>query len=105
MNYFSPDSGMIEHPKWKIQEPVAGRPYAKDEISGVLVPGLAFTTSGIRMGRGQGFYDRYLAGFKGQKVGVCFEVQIFSHLPTEAYDQKVDFILTEKRFIRASEGE
>ena len=43
----------------------------KQQISMILVPGLAFDTKGFRLGRGKGFYDRYLQGFDGVTVGVC----------------------------------
>lgn len=66
----------------------------------LLVPGLSFSLKGERLGRGKGFYDRYLERFKGIKVGICYECQICKELPTEAHDQKVNFIITEKNIYR-----
>lgn len=66
----------------------------------LLVPGLGFSLKGERLGRGKGFYDRYLESFKGIKVGICYECQISTELPTEAHDQKVNFIITEKNIYR-----
>jgi 5-formyltetrahydrofolate cyclo-ligase len=106
MEFYSADSGVVAHPRWKTSEPKGvGLLFSPSEIQGLLIPGLGFSLDGVRLGRGKGFYDRYLSKFRGQRVGVCFESQIFSQLPVEAHDEKVDFILTEKRFIRVSEDE
>lgn len=66
----------------------------------VLVPGLSFTLKGERLGRGKGFYDRYLKDFNGVKVGLCFECQLSTELETEIHDQKMNFIITEKNIYR-----
>jgi 5-formyltetrahydrofolate cyclo-ligase len=67
------------------------------EIVAILVPGLAFTKDGRRLGRGGGYYDRYLAGLPAGtvKIGVCFAVQIVEALPTEPHDQRVNLVVTE----------
>jgi len=61
-----------------------------------LVPGLAFTQAGDRLGRGAGFYDRLLAspGFRAATIGVCFRVQLVPHLPREPHDCRVARVLT-----------
>ena len=66
----------------------------------LIVPGLSFTPKGKRLGRGGGFYDRYLESFKGTKVGICYEGQLREHLPTESHDQEVDVVITEARVMR-----
>jgi len=63
-----------------------------------LVPGLAFTTAGTRLGRGGGFYDRFLADFPGVSVGVCFSTQIVPELPREPHDQVVRMVCSEEGF-------
>lgn len=65
----------------------------------LLVPGLAFTEQGHRLGRGGGYYDRYLGSFKGTKLGICYEGQLRNKLPQESHDALVDYIVTEKRVI------
>ncbi len=61
----------------------------------VLVPGLAFTESGERLGRGGGFYDRFLEGIQNAACwGVCFRCQIVDQLPMEPHDQKVDRVFS-----------
>ena len=63
----------------------------------ILVPGLAFGENGSRLGRGKGFYDKYLEGFSGLKIGVCFSEQIVDELPMEPYDVFVDYVVTDKK--------
>ncbi len=65
-----------------------------------LVPGLAFSSSGARLGRGAGYYDRLLEPSSGLKIGVCLECQLIAELPEQQHDVKMDFIITETRIIR-----
>ena len=75
----------------------------------VLVPGLAFDREGRRLGRGGGYYDRFLAGpgragrgFAGGEgrgicaVGFCMECQLAGSVPAGEGDERVDGLLTEK---------
>ena len=60
-------------------------------LSLVIVPGLAFSPSGVRLGFGGGYYDRLLPRCAGAMViGVCFDVQIVESLPSEPHDHPVD---------------
>jgi len=72
----------------RVREPVGGGVVAVEALDLLLVPGLAFTLGGGRLGRGGGYYDRVLAapGFGAVTVGVCFEFQILEILPLEAHD-------------------
>ena len=64
-----------------------------------LVPGLGFSKTGGRIGYGAGFYDRFLAGFSGLKVGLAFEEQVLDHLHQDAFDQGMHCIITDKRVV------
>lgn len=66
------------------------------EIELAVIPGLAFTREGSRLGYGGGYYDRYLPEVKGLKVALCREKCLYSHLPTELHDTSMDGVLTEK---------
>ena len=88
--------------KWGNLEPSVGRPVSKSDMVGIFVPGIAFSPSGDRMGRGGGFYDRFLNGFQGLRVGVCWHFQIFDSLPTDVWDQKMDKIVTDKTRIECT---
>jgi len=78
-------------------DPSISELYQINSLDACLVPGLAFDRQGTRLGRGFGFYDRALEGFKGLKVGLAFESQIFSEdLPRESFDISMDIIITEQ---------
>ena len=70
-------------------------PYAFSTPALWLVPGIAFTRTGLRLGRGGGFYDRLLEGSSGVKIGVCFDCQLAGSLPATRQDATMDYILTE----------
>ena len=65
-----------------------------------LVPALAATKNGLRLGYGGGFYDRYLPGFPGTTLLPIYSALLCDALPCEETDQTVDFILTEKGELR-----
>jgi 5-formyltetrahydrofolate cyclo-ligase len=75
-------------------------------IDAVVLPGLAFDTSGGRIGYGGGFYDTYLPRLHHTvpRIGVAFEVQLVDHVPRDGHDHRVDVIVTERRVIRVGEG-
>ena len=60
----------------------------------VIVPGLAYTISGQRLGFGAGYYDRFLAQYTGNSVALALSVQMLEVLPVEQHDQKVAHIIT-----------
>ena len=64
----------------------------------VVVPGLAFTAAGERLGQGGGWYDRYLAGIRDGclTIGVCFREQLLAAVPTEAHDIILDVVVTDQ---------
>ena len=63
----------------------------------VLVPGLAFTATGGRLGQGGGWYDRFLADVRPEctTIGVCFAEQVVDELPIEPHDVAVDIVVTD----------
>ena len=88
------DMSCVETGYAGIPEPVADEPVADDKTALVLMPGLAFTKDGDRMGYGGGFYDRFLAEEPNHPtVALCYEFQILESLPTEEYDIPVDCVL------------
>ena len=66
-------------------------------IDTILVPGVAFTRDGARMGRGKGHYDRFLPQLKSEssKIGVAFSLQIFEPIPLEPHDIRLDRVLSD----------
>lgn len=71
------------------------------EISVLVIPTFAVSLSGIRLGKGGGFYDRLLANIdpKIKKIALIFDTEIFEEIPHEPHDKKVDFIVSEKRVL------
>lgn len=78
-------------------------PVPVSELDVILVPGLAFTRTGARLGRGGGYYDRLLAQpqCRARRIAVAFELQIIDGIPCEAHDQRVAQIITESGLIEA----
>ena len=66
----------------------------------IVVPGVAFTEDGVRLGMGGGYYDRFLAEHSATRIGLAYEMQIVDDLPRARHDQSVDLIVTELRVIR-----
>lgn len=87
-----------------IKEPINTPRIPMKEIDLILVPGVAFSRDGKRLGRGGGYYDRLLAGYQGTAVGVAFDEQIVAEIPCEAHDLPVDYVVTPlKVFIASNE--
>lgn len=80
-----------------ILEPKKSLPLCeKSKIVACFVPLLAFDAKGRRLGQGRGFYDRFLEGFPGKRIGVAFEWQFSPQdLPAEETDQVLDIVVTE----------
>jgi 5-formyltetrahydrofolate cyclo-ligase len=84
--------------KFGIQEPPpeANEVNASDiDIS--LVPGLAFDEACNRLGRGRGFYDRWLPQISGIKIGIGFDHQLIKSVPTESHDHQLDMVVVPSR--------
>ncbi len=80
---------------YHIKEPI-GEEYLGN-IDLMIVPGVAFTKEGKRLGYGGGYYDKYLEGKNIKTIGLSFEEQILEDIPLEEHDQVLDYIQTEER--------
>jgi 5-formyltetrahydrofolate cyclo-ligase len=80
-----------------LREPVKGPPIPIELIDLVVVPGLAFDGTGSRLGRGRGFYDRFLARseFRGVACGFALESQMVEVIPARPHDMKIDMLVTD----------
>ena len=67
-----------------------------DEIDLQIVPGVAYTERGERIGYGGGYYDRYLMHYKGKTLSLAYSFQMVEHIPVEPFDKNVEKIITEK---------
>ena len=90
-----PDSTLIRHPYGMLEPGPACSLIPPDQIDLVLVPGLAFDRSGGRLGRGGGYYDRWLAGFSGVTAALCRDGLLMEAIPRLPHDLGVDLVITE----------
>ncbi len=86
-----------------IMEPSEDAPLCDDGGAICFIPALAYDKDGFRLGWGGGYYDRYLAPFKGTKIGVAFDVCVTERLPRGKHDIKTDYIITESQVKRIIE--
>jgi 5-formyltetrahydrofolate cyclo-ligase len=86
-----------------VREPV-GPAVDASGIDAVVVPGVAFTHLGARLGRGRGLYDRLLPRLRAVRIGVCLEGLVVDDLPSEAHDVAMDLVVTDASVRRRSAG-
>lgn len=84
-------------------------PVPDDEIALGYIPGLAFDRDGSRLGRGAGFYDRWIESRRAMQrpvtlIGVGFDEQIVPSVPTDGHDQPMDLVMTPTTIYERSHG-
>ena len=85
----------LEEGAYGIPAPPAGAPLVpREEVDVILVPNLCCDREGYRLGRGGGYYDRYLAGYTGTTVAWCPPALLVPRVPREEHDVPVDLLLT-----------
>jgi len=84
----------------------SNRVVGTEQIDLVVTPGLGFDRQGHRLGRGSGFYDRFLADktLKARRCGLCFAEQLLDQIPITGSDQPVDMIVTDQEVIMVKKG-
>jgi 5-formyltetrahydrofolate cyclo-ligase len=88
--------------KWGIPEPGKGaEQISSEELDLVVIPGVAFSRNGCRLGFGQGFYDRLLKKLRLETmtVGFAYSFQVQDKFSCTNHDQKVKRIVTEQGFL------
>ncbi len=77
-------------------------PIKINEVDVFLVPGVAFTASGKRLGRGGGYYDKLLSKYPDTlKIGITFNERILQDLPTESHDISMDYVFTNDKYYKS----
>ena len=90
----------LEPGNFSVMEPKERcEPVKKFDI--ILVPAIALTHDGYRLGYGFGFYDRYLHGKKSKKISLTYAKQVVKAFPHDSHDVKMDCIVTEDEVIYA----
>ena len=92
----------LEDDAMGIRQPIEGPPTPIGELDLVIVPGLGFDEKGNRLGRGRGFYDRFLAhrDFRAIACALAFEDQLVEAVPEDENDMRVTMLITEKAIRR-----
>ena len=94
---FNPKTPLQTGP-YSIKEPVAtdiiSSEYLQHSDTVFLVPGLAFTSKGDRLGHGKGIYDQLLADVPGTKIGLCFDLQLVDPWDCEKHDVRMDVVIS-----------
>lgn len=97
------------HPRLKVPVPVGESVSADGGETGtspiaacslILIPALAATVDGRRLGQGGGYYDRALGNVDAMRIAVVWDDEVLADVPVEPHDQMVDAILTPMRFIQ-----
>lgn len=83
---------------FSVFEPCNEKEFEKEKIDVIIVPGLAFSKNGDRIGFGKGCYDRFLEGTKAKKIGFCYSFQLLD-FKGDKNDVLMDFIITEEGII------
>lgn len=93
--YYTPAEG-LHTGSFGIDEPSRGQLCLPEEMDAVVVPGVAFDRAGNRMGRGRGYYDRWLATAPASlvKIGICYPHQLLDTIPHESHDIAMDYTIS-----------
>lgn len=97
------DDRVLDTDRHGVRVPKGSRLVLPDIIDVVVVPGLAFDSRGNRLGRGGGYYDRFLAELRPSvtRIGLAFDQQIVEPIPAGAHDMAVDILVTDRRVTHA----
>lgn len=108
MAFYSPEDGRgWIRGRYGIAEPDVppGAEGLRDGFDLVVVPGMAFDARGGRLGKGAGYYDRFLSGLgeASRLVGLAFSWQIVPEVPVDSWDVSMEAVVTEKGVLRVPE--
>lgn len=96
MDFYPYSANAMHSGAMGILEPDGDVPVAPQEIDVMILPGLAFTAEGLRLGRGKGYYDKYMSRerYRAYTIGICHTVQLLDTLPVEPHDKRLDEVVT-----------
>jgi len=93
------DFSSLEQGSFDIMEPKEDCP-VDNNLDVILVPTVGISPSGIRLGYGHGFYDKFLAENKTTTISLTYEKQIIKNIPKSDHDIPIDWIVTEDNMIQ-----
>ena len=91
----------LEKGRFEIMEPKDSCEITK-KIDCVLIPTVGVSKSGVRLGYGHGYYDRFLSSTDAMKISLTYSKQIVKSIPSDSHDVKIDWIVTEDENIKIS---
>jgi len=89
----------LEKGSFDIMEPKDDCP-TDNNLDVILVPTVGISPTGVRLGYGHGFYDKFLAEHKTVTISLIMEKQIIKNIPKSEHDIIIDWIVTEDRFLQ-----
>ena len=95
------DFASLERGLFDIMEPRKDCPINND-LDVILVPTVGISPKGVRLGYGQGFYDKFLSKYKTTTISIVLEKQIVKNIPKLEHDMLIDWIVTEDKIIETS---
>ncbi len=91
---------LVRGPLGALEPPPSAPEIPREEVDCVVMPGVAFSRDGLRLGRGGGYYDATLKKMpRAFRLGVAFDTQVVPELPREPHDAPLDAIVTEARIL------
>ena len=89
----------VDYGPFGVRNVVCDNAVAIAEVDLMIVPGLGFDNQGQRLGRGAGFYDRFMSEpvLSATKCGVGFGFQMIDQIPVDAHDVKLDMLVTDEK--------
>lgn len=94
--YYINDVSELKKGRFGIDEPPADRPASADESTLCIVPALCADGEGLRLGYGRGYYDRFLSGFAGKSVIICYSA-FKREVPAEPHDIRANFTVFDRQ--------
>ncbi|MEI6518617.1 MAG: 5-formyltetrahydrofolate cyclo-ligase [bacterium] len=83
-----------------LEPPTENRVIDLKKIDLIIVPGVAFSRNGARLGYGGGYYDGLLAQTESLKIAVAYSGQVYNEIPTDEYDIMMDYLITEHEILK-----
>jgi len=99
--YIIPNLEKLEIGNFEIMEPKDSCKKA-EKIDCVLIPTVGVSKSGVRLGYGKGYYDRFLTSTNAVKISLTYSKQIVKSIPSDSHDVKIDWIVTEDENVKIS---
>ena len=93
------EKGKIQTGKFNVIEPSTNDFISSEKLDIIIIPGIAFDFNKNRLGRGKGYYDRFLSSTSAVKIGICYDFQLLKSIPTDPHDIKMDIIITPNNII------